>query len=197
MGESSKDVPFDQNKTTTTKYQQWNDKTEVIFFTTLDAHWQTFIYPFMARIIAVGPFCLSCFQTHVTSLGCFMYPGEKLHSANARFQIYIWAARSSLDRTQAWGALVSRSVKGGKRRPEVGFGKWLISPHNTVCEQPIQTGSLLPAVWKEGSVQSTESRIFCPFKGLVVWQLRGLFVLYFLRTSLFHLICRISLILRE
>lgn len=165
------------------------------FSTTLKPDHQTLLYPFIARTIAVGPFRLSCFQTHITSLGCFMYPGAKLHSANACFQIYISAARSHLDVTQAW-VFGIRRVKGGKRRPHGGAGKWLISPH-TICERPIQTGSLLPAVWKEGSVQSTESCIVCPFKELVVWQLRGLFVLHFLKTSLFHLICRISHILRE
>lgn len=68
------------NNTTTTK---------LLFFTTLETDSQTFTYSFMARTIAVGPFSLSCFQAHVTSLGCFMYPVEKLYSANACFQIYI------------------------------------------------------------------------------------------------------------
>lgn len=99
MEESSKGISFDQNKMKQGSRHQSS--------TTAEPDHQTFTYSFTARTITVGPFCTSHFQTHVTSLGCFMYSGKKQRSANACFQIYIWAARSHLDRTQAWGALVS------------------------------------------------------------------------------------------
>lgn len=70
-------------------------------------------YGSMSRSIAVGPFCLSHFQTHITSMGCFMYPGEKLCSANACFQMYIWATPSWQD--AGLKSFSIRSVKGGKR----------------------------------------------------------------------------------
>lgn len=121
--------------------------------TTAEPDHQTFTYSITARAITVGPFCPSHIQTHVSSLGCFMYSGKKQHSANACLHIYIWAARSHLDGTLAWKGFGIRSIKAGRRSPEGEAGSDWFHYHTT----PFVSG---PSK-QEVSCQQFERRDLC------------------------------------